>query len=293
MVFFSPSDSIYLPVLFKSGKMISKIVSRKALSEQLYKLEIKPSGTFNTFKSGQYVILRTTDGAAITLPIVKTDAGRETLTVIATSISEKLAELLNPCLSHIELELEGPFGQPFQIEKFGTVLCVANRESMIPLYPVLAALKAAGNHITCLLTGAVSDDQVLENELRNNSDDFISSADNTLRRSSQLLEQTLGSRKYNQVFTIGSVKTIRETCTVCKATSTPVQAMLYLNEQSQIGLHGIFRVSICANTRALCVDGHNFNAYYNSFEELRKRFGNENNEPLRTFNLLSKISVPV
>jgi len=273
--------------------MRSKIISRKNLSEQFYKLEIKASGAFNTFKPGQYVILRTSDGAAITLPIVKSDAGRETLTVIAPSVPEKMVGLLNPCLSHLELELEGPFGQPFQIEKFGTVLCVANRESRIPLYPVLAALKATGNHITCLLTGAASDDQVLENELRNNSDDFISSADNTLRRSSQLLEQTLGSRKYNQVFTIGSVKTIRETCTVCTATSTPVQAMLYLNEQSQIGLHGIFRVSICGNARALCVDGHNFNAYYAGFEELAKRFGNKDAEASYKFNVSGKVNVPV
>jgi len=273
--------------------MTSKIVSRKNLSEQLYKLEIKPSGTFNTFNPGQYVILRTTNGAAITLPIVKTDVSRETLTVIAPSIPEKLSALLNPCPTHIELELEGPFGEPFRIEKFGSVLCVANQESLIPLYPVLVALRAAGNQVTCLLTETASDDLFLENELRNISDNFISNTENTPRRASQLMEQTLRRQKYDQVLAIGSAKTIREICTVCTTTSTPVQAMLYLNEQNLKGRHGIFRVSICANTRALCVDGYNFNAYYMSFEELVKRFGNENNEVPRTFNVSGKTNVPV
>jgi NAD(P)H-flavin reductase len=273
--------------------MTGKIVSRKTLSEHLCKLEIKPSGLFSPFKPGQYIILRTlSNGEAITLPIVKTDASRETLTVIATSISENLAALLNPCLSHIELELEGPFGQAFQIEKFGTVLCIANRESMIQLYPVLAALKASGNHITCLISGTICDDQVLQNELRNNSDDFISSADSTFRRTSQLFEQTLRSRKYNQVFAIGSVNNLRETFKVCTASSTPVQAMLYLNEQNQKGQHGIFRVSICGNARALCVDGHNFNAYYTSFDELAKRFGNRDTEAAHKFNVSEKINLP-
>lgn len=273
--------------------MTSKIVSRKNLSEQLYKLEIKTSGKFNTFKPGQYVILRTMpDGAAITLPILKADAGREILTVIAPTIPEKMIALQNPCLPHIEFELEGPFGEPFQIEKFGSVLCLASQEGAIPLYPVLVALRAAGNYITCLLTGTAADDRVLENDLRNVSDNFISNTDNTPRRSSQLIEQTLRQQKYDQVLAIGPAKTLREACTICTTAGTPVQAMLYLNEQNLKGRHGILRVSICGNNRALCVDGYNFNAYYTSFEELVKRFGGENPEVTPTIPISGIANVP-
>lgn len=273
---------------------MSKIVSRKNLSEQLYKLEIRPSGSYQDFRPGQYVILRTIpDRAAITLPIVKTDPGRETLTLIAPGISENLTALLNPCPSHIEFELEGPFGQPFQIEKFGAVLCIANLESIIPLYPVLMGLRAAGNNITCLLTGTDSEHAFLENELRNIADEFIINTDTAPRRISQLLEQTLRRQKYDQVLAIGSAKTIRDTCMVCTTTGTQVQAMLYLHDQNQKGQHGIFRVNICGNTRAVCVDGYNFNAYYTCFEELVKRFGNENSVTTRTFNVAEKANVPV
>lgn len=269
--------------------MISKIITRKTLSENLYKLEIKPSGTFITPKPGQYIILRVeSGGAAITLPVVKTDSARETLTVLATSIPETLSTLVNPCLSGIQVDMEGPFGQPFQIEKFGAVLCVVNQESMISLYPVLAALRAAGNQITCMLTGTGGDDQILENEIRNMSDYFINTEGNP-RRSSQVLEQTLRAQKYDQVFAIGSAKTIRETCTVCTATGTAAQSMLFLNEKTQKGLHGIYRVSICGNTRALCVDGYNFNAYYTSFEEMVKRFGCEHSEA----HVMNRINTPV
>lgn len=269
--------------------MISKIIARKNLSENLFKLEIKPSGTFITPKPGQYIILRVLpDGAAITLPVIKTDSSRETLTVLASSIPETLTTLVNPCLSGIQIDMEGPFGQPFRIEKFGAVLCVADQESMISLYPVLAALRAAGNQITCVLTGDGSDDRVLENEIRNISDHFINTEGNP-RRSSQVLEQTLRAQKYDQVYAIGSAKTIRETCTVCTATGTAAQAMLFLNEKNQKGLHGIFRVSICGNARALCVDGYNFNAYYTSFEEMVKRFGSEVSE----FHVSNKVNTPV
>jgi len=210
--------------------MISKIITRKTLSENLYKLEIKPSGTFILPKPGQYIILRIQpEGTAITLPVIKTDSSRETLTVLATFIPETLTLLVNPCLTGIHIEMEGPFGQPFQIEKFGAVLCVVNQESMISLYPVLSALRSAGNQITCMLTGTGGDNPILESEIRNMSDHFINTEGNA-RRSSQILEQTLRAQKYDQVFAIGSAKIIREICTVCTSTSTVAQAMLFLNE---------------------------------------------------------------
>lgn len=269
--------------------MICKIINRKTLSENLYKLEINPLGVFSAARPGQYIILKVqSGGAAITFPVIKTDSGRETLTVLATSIPETLSALVNPCLSGIQVIMDGPFGQPFRIEKFGAVLCVVNQESMISLYPVLTALRASGNQITCLLTGTGGDNQILETEIRNMSDHFIIT-EGSPRRSSQILEQTLRAQKYDQVFAIGSAKTIRETCTVCTATGTVVQAMLFLNEKAQKGQHGIYRVSICGNTRALCVDGYNFNAYYTSFEEMVKRFGSEISEVY----ISSKVNTPV
>lgn len=258
--------------------MTIKIISKKNLSDQLIRLEIKQSGGFDAVKPGQYVLLRfVAEETAITLPVIKTEPLRETITLMAASVSDKINSLWNPCVTGIQIALEGPFGQPFQIENFGTVLCIANHQSMVPLYPVLTALKAAGNHITCLLTSIPEGDSVLENEIRNLSDSWINSDENP-RRASQILEQTLRIQKYDQVIAIGPAKTIREACTISTTTKTPIQAMLYLNEKNQKGQHGIFRVSVCGNTRALCVDGYNFNAYYTSYEEMLKRFGCERAE---------------
>lgn len=253
--------------------MSVKIILRKKLSDQLFKIEIKPSGTFIPAAPGQYVILRMQPGGeAITLPVVKTDWSRETLTVIVSAVSEKISPLLNPCHSDIQIDMEGPYGQAFTTENFGSVLCVANFDNLIPLYPVLAALKAAGNQMTCLLAGTPDNDPFLENEIRLLANNWINN-DGNPRRTTQLIEQTLRTQKYDQVFVIGPATTIRETCTVCTATKNPVQAMLFLNEKNQLGQHGIYRVSVCGNARALCVDGYNFNAYYASFEEMVKRFG--------------------
>ncbi len=252
--------------------MTSKIISRKSLSEQLYKLEIIPSADFKMPQPGQYVILRQKSaGPAITLPVIKTDSIRGTLTLIASLLPEGLTSLRNPCASGNEVHLEGPFGQPFHFEPWGSVLCLTDQEGLMALYPVLSALRSTGNHITSLVTGKGSLDQIIEDEIRSLSNDLIIT-DGAERKTVQSIERILISRKINHVFVAGSAQTIRDACTVCSVSNTPVQAMLCLTQKNQIGQHGILRVSISGSSRSLCVDGYNFNAYYTSFDELTRRF---------------------
>lgn len=266
--------------------MISQIVTRKSLSEQIVKLEIRIPETWDKPQPGQYIILRINpDDEGVFLPVVKVDSSRETLTVIVSSLPERFAVILNPCVFGNQVNLDGPFGQAFRIEKYDSVLCVSDQDSMIPTYPVLSALRAAGNHVTTLLTGPASNESVVENEIRSISDDFMI-GNQSIRHS---IERILITRKINQVFVIGSASTIRDTCSAFRASNSLVQAMLFLHGQNQKGLHGIFRVSICGFSRSICVDGHNFNAYYSDFDELVRRFENSS----ASINNLSKEKLSV
>lgn len=269
--------------------MITKIITQKNLSEQLIKLEIKTSGNYTTTGPGQYIILSSiSKKASITLPILKFEPCRETLTALVPANTERTIPFLNSIASESQIELEGPFGQPFRIEKFGSVLCIASYNCMIPLLPVISALRSAGNKITCLLMQNPGTNLLLESEIRKHTDNWIETDENP-RRSAQLLEQTLRTQKFDQVIAIGHTKTIRETSTICTATRTPVQSMLYLREQNLQGKHGIYKVSVCGKTHSVCVDGYNFNAHYVSFEGLAKRFGCEATEIRQT----EKLKIPV
>jgi len=268
--------------------MITKIISRKNISEHLNKLDIKISGIFPTDGPGQYVILHSISSkASITVPVLKNDPSRETLTMLIPTNEELAAEFLQATETANQLELEGPFGQPFQIENFGSVLCVASYDCMIPLLPVISALRTAGNKITCLLTQNPGTNPLLESEIRKNTDKWIETDENP-RRSTQLLEQTIRAQKFDQVFAIGHTRTIRETSTICTATRTSVQLMLYLGEQNLQGKHGIFKVSVCGKTHSVCVDGYNFNAHYVSFDDVAKRFGSE----ASTINTRNHLTIP-
>lgn len=256
---------------------MSKIISRKSLSEQYYQLEIKPSGTFTTPLPGQYVILRLkTDGPGISLPLIKSDISRETLTLIAGVLPDEFADLRNPCTSGNKVELEGPFGQAFQIEKFGSVVCVTDQAGLLALYPVLKALHQAKNHVSIILSGIEEIEPIIEPEIRSLCDELILIEASPGRKTTYQLERVMMSRKIDQVIVAGSAEIIRDAISVCTVTKTPVQALLCIESENTSGKHGYFRVSVCGNTRSLCVDGYNFNAYYPGFDELIRRFGSKN-----------------
>jgi NAD(P)H-flavin reductase len=252
---------------------MSKILARKSLSEQYYQLEIKPSGTFTPIQPGQYVLLRLKPaGLGISLPVIKSDASRETLTLITGSLPDELAVLRNPCASGNEVELEGPFGQAFQIENFGSVVCVADRDGLLALYPALKALHQSKNQVTVILSGEEKIEQIIEDEIRNISDELVVTGSVPGRKTVYQLERAMMNRKIDHVFVTGLPETIRDAISVCTVNKTPVQAMLCLSQKNSSKLHGFFRVNVCGNTRSLCVDGYNFNAYYPGFEELIRRF---------------------
>jgi glutamate synthase (NADPH) small chain len=259
--------------------MISKIITQTTLSEQLVRLEIKKSGKFEHTGPGQYVIAHSlTEKASVTLPVLKYEPASEILTALIPGNEELADDFLWATAANNQVEMEGPFGQPFRIENFGSVLCVANYDCMIPLLPVILALRAAGNRTTCLLTQNEGSNPTLEGEIHKNTDQWIAAEENP-RRSSQLFEQPMRMQKYDQVFAIGHIKTIRETINISTSTRTPIQTMLFLNSWNRTGKHGIFRVNACCKNHIICVDGHNFNAHYTNFDDIAKRFGCEELQP--------------
>lgn len=252
--------------------MISKIITRKKLSDQLIKLEISTSETFGQTNPGQYIILRNlSDQTSVALPIFKNEPTRETLTLLAFADATETLDLLNSFQEGHSVELEGPLGQPFRMKEFGSVLCIANYESIIPLLPVVQSLRMAGNKITCILTQNPGTNPIIESEIRKNADHWVATGENQ-RHPTQLMEQTLRVSRFDQVIAIGNTKTIRETSIICTSTRTPVQSMLFLNKLNYQGKAGIFMVNVCCKSHAICVDGHNFNAHYLHFEDIAKRF---------------------
>lgn len=266
---------------------MNKIIAKKSLSEDLVKFEIRTPIASNDIKPGRYILLVVEkDEPGIPVAVVNTNPEKETVSVLvyaAEKYSQRLA-VMNP--GNEIFGINGPFGYPVPIENFGTVLCISRGPGVVMLLPVLASLHAAGNRIITILSAQTPEGILLQNEINAVSDEIVAITDNESSGEKgsvcQAIMQTLRTNKIDQVFVIGSATTIKNTCVHAIKHNIPIQAILYINKTALRTGHGIYKVSVSDTSRAVCVDGFDFNAWYPNLEEMIKRFGREEEIPCKT-----------
>jgi len=265
---------------------MNKIVAKKTFSELVTKFEIRTSIALTEISIGQYILLTVAENEpGIAVGVVKTNPEKETITVLVYAnnyYSGRLAEL-NP--GSELFAIEGPYGYPVPIEKFGTVLCVSRGQGAVLLFPVLNWLHLAGNRIITIMSAQTREGIILESEIKMLSDEVITITDDGSYGEKiplcQVMTKVMKNSKINQVVAVGSATTIKVSCAHTTKYNIPVQATLYLTNPGRNMGHGIFKVSSCGTAKSVCVDGYNFNAWYTCFEEMIKRFGNEEEIPIK------------
>lgn len=275
---------------------MNKIIAKKSISANVLKIEIRTSIAATDIKPGRYILLIVEeDKPGIPAAVVKFDAGKETITVlvfVADKYSKRLAELNSG--SEI-FGINGPLGYPLSIENFGTVLCVSRGPGAVMLLPALASLQSKGNRIITILSARNLESILLENEIKAISDEIILITDSEDSGEKgtvcQAITQTLRTNKIDQVFVIGSATVIKNTCVHAFSHNIPTQAILYINKSTIKTGHGIYKVSVSGTSRAVCVDGYDFNAWYPNLEEIIKRFGREEEIPCKT-TLMNEVTIP-
>ena len=259
---------------------MNKIIAKKSLSEDLVKFEIRTPIATNEIKPGRYILLVVEkDEPGIPVAVVKTNPEKETVTVLVYA-TDKYSQRLAKLNAGSEIfAVNGPFGYQVPVENFGTVLCVSRGSGVVLLLPVLTSLHAAGNRIITILSAQTPEGILLQSEINAVSDEVIAITDSESSGEKgslcQALTQTLRTNKIDQVFVVGSAFAIKNACVHAIKYNIPTQAILYINKITPNTGHGIYKVSVTGSSRAVCVDGNDFNAWYPNLEEMIKRFGRE------------------
>ena len=68
-------------------------------------------------------------------------------------------------------------GEPTDIEKVGTVVCIGGGVGVAPVYPITKALKEAGNRIISIIGARTKDMLILEKEMSAISEKFLITTD--------------------------------------------------------------------------------------------------------------------
>lgn len=254
-----------------------RIISRETLAAKIHLFKIEAPAVARKAQPGQFVVVRVDErGERIPLTIADWDEKEGSVSMVFMEVGATTFRLAQLKAGESIADFVGPLGIPSDIEKFGTVVCVAGGVGVAVITPLAKALKENGNNIISILGARSKDLLFWENKLRNVSHQLIVTTDDgTYGRKgvvTEPLKELLESgEKIDRVIAIGPTVMMK----FCAKTTQPfgVKTIVSLNPimVDGTGMCGCCRVSVGDATKFACVDGPDFDGHQVDWDLLTAR----------------------
>ena len=258
---------------------MNKIVLKKQLSEKVFLFEIEAPLIAKSRKAGNFIIVRVGEnGERVPLTIADASIERGTITIVVQKVGLSSTKLCNLNEGDYITDVVGPLGNPTHIENFGTVVCAGGGVGVAPMLPIIRALKAAGNRVLSVIAGRSKELVILEDEVRQSSDELIIMTDDGSYGEKGVV--TVGIEKFitqeehvDKVFAIGPPIMMKFCCLMAQKYNVPVEVSLNTIMVDGTGMCGACRLSIGGKTKFVCIDGPEFDGSLVDWDEMFKRMG--------------------
>ena len=253
------------------------IVEKKILSETVKLMKVKAPLVAKKAKAGQFIILRIDEkGERIPLTIADYNRDEGTVTIIFMEVGKTTIKLGTMIEGDNILNFAGPLGEASEIENYGTVVCVGGGVGIAPLYPIIKALKEAGNYVICILGARNKSLLMLEEEINENCDELHIATDDGSKGLkgfvSDILQNLIDKEKrIDIVWAIGPVIMMKVVANLTK--KYDIKTIVSLNPimVDGTGMCGGCRVEVGGKTKFACVDGPEFDGHKVDFNNLMLR----------------------
>lgn len=227
-------------------------------------------------KPGHFVIVICNEkGERIPLTIADADECRGTITLVVQAIGDSTREICAKNPGEYLHDVVGPLGRATDIARYGTVVCCGGGVGVAPLLPILRAMKAAGNKVISILAARTKELIILEEQVREASDEVIIMTDDGSYGNKGLvtngLEEVINRENIDLVCTIGPAVMMKFVALLTKKYQLPTICSLNTIMVDGTGMCGACRVTVDGKMRFVCVDGPEFDAHKVDFDEMIMR----------------------
>lgn len=255
---------------------MSKILEKEFFSKNVVKIVLDAPEIARSRKPGHFVIIKMGEkGERIPLTIASADAEKGTVTLVIQKVgvtSDKLSRLE---IGDEVTDVVGPLGKATHLENVGTVLCAGGGVGVAPLLPIVEGLKKAGNRVVTILAARTKDLIILEDQMREYSDEVIIMTDDGSYGTKGLvtagMEEVINREKVNMSVVIGPAIMMKFAALTTKKYNIETVASLNTIMVDGTGMCGACRVSVGGKTKFVCVDGPEFDAHQVDFDEMLSR----------------------
>jgi ferredoxin--NADP+ reductase len=263
----------------RNGRIMTmyKVVKKVELAPKIKLVKIKAPEVAKKAKTGQFVIIRIDEkGERIPLTLVEREPNEGTVTLIFQEVGLSTMKLGVLEVGDEILDVAGPLGTPSDIEHYGLVAVVCGGTGTAVSYPIAKALKEADNQVVSIIGARTKELLILENEMKNVSDELYISTDDGSKGHKGFVSDVLKTLiekgyRFDLVYAIGPTLMMRATANVTKLHSIKTIVSLNPIMVDGMGMCGACRVTIGGETKFACIDGPEFDGHLVDFDELIKR----------------------
>ncbi len=257
---------------------MNKIIQKQQFSEKVFKFEIEAPLIAKSRKAGNFVIIRVDKNSErMPLTIADADTRRGTITLVVQEVGLSSRKLCRLSEGDYVADVVGPLGSPTHIQNFGTVVCAGGGVGTAPLLPIIKALKKAGNRILSVIAGRNKDLIILEDEVREYSDEVIVMTDDGSYGEKGVvtigIEKFINQEHIDKVVVIGPPIMMKFCCLLTGKYNIPTDVSLNTIMVDGTGMCGACRLTIGGKTKFICIDGPEFDGALVDWDEMFKRMG--------------------
>jgi ferredoxin/flavodoxin---NADP+ reductase len=268
-----------------------RVIESRMIVPNIHLLTFEAPAVARHVKAGQFIIVRAAeDGERIPLSISDWDVQAGTVTVGLLNVGVTTGRLAALKSGVSVPTVVGPLGNPTEIEKYGTVLCLGGCYGIGSLFPIARALKEHGNKVILLLEARSSYLFYWEKKLESVSDKIIYvTRDGTrgMKGHAGRLPEILQSldTPVHRIIINGCTFLLKRGSDASRPLGIPTVVSLNPIMIDGTGMCGVCRVTVGSATKFACVHGPDFDGHQVNWIELlqrRKAYLPEEVVPLRT-----------
>mgnify|MGYP001583944030 CR=1 FL=1 len=254
-----------------------RIIEKSPLVPNIHLVKVDAPAVANKAQAGQFVIIRVDEkGERVPLTLADWDREAGTVTIAFMEVGKTTRQLATMRAGDSISNFVGPLGKPTEIEKFGTVVCVAGGFAVATIVPIARAMRAAGNKVIALMGARNKSLLFWEDRLASVSDELIVTTDDgSYARKGvvtvPLKEMLEKGDAINRVIAVGPSIMMK----FVAATTLPfkIKTIVSLNPimVDGTGMCGACRCSVGGETKFACVDGPEVDGHQVDWEELFSR----------------------
>ncbi len=253
-----------------------KILNKVELCPNQYELQIEAPYVTRNAKAGQFIIFRVEEqGERVPITIADVDRENGILTVVFMAVGYTTKKLAMLEVGDEIVDVVGPLGKPTEIEKYGTVVCVAGGYGAAPCYLISKAFHDAGNKVH-MITGARNKDLLFWQEKMKTActELHVATDDGSLGHKgfvTEVLAEIMEKEKVDYVIAVGPMPMMRAVANLTKDKGIKTEASMNPIMIDGTGMCGACRVTVGGEVKFACIDGPDFDAHKIDFDEVINR----------------------